>query len=355
MIFFTNKTLLHITSLLSLFVLYNSTHAAPVIDSVIGTIEHGTKVVINGSNFNLNNSPSPLIWDDFEAGTPGSVINSKPQVGSWIVDNRPAPVYSTTLSVSGNQSAFMDYSYPNNQWSAVYSNPLPDSDRFYQSFYFWFSTYGNGQLKLVQVWGDADKGDYAPGFMFHTSSNKWWNNYISTSEGNDRQSYQTIPENEVPAEGKWHHYEMFLQRSSAGNVADGSVEVKINGVTRYNQKNAVTRSNSAYNWKQIWFFHGVTNQTAGDVDAYIDDAYLNNSWARVELCDSPLYSKCLTKVIQPYSSWQDGKIEVTLNKGQFDNINPLYLYIVDANNVVNSNGYPFCRTCPRAPADNSAK
>lgn len=350
---FLKKTFPHAKYLFLAAGLSGSLQAAPVIDSVNGSIVHGAQIVINGSNFGENASPTPLIWDDFEIGTTNSILNTSPQMGNWLLSHSPDPVYSTTRSVSGNKSAFMAYN-PGNQWSSFVANPLPIADHFYQSFYFWFSSYGAGQIKLMQVHGNSGQGDFAPGFMFHTSSPGWWNNYISTVDGNNRESYQSISETDIPQAGKWHHYEMFLKRSSAGGIADGIVMVKIDGIVRYNQQNVVTRSNSAYNWDEISFMHGITN--AGEnIDAYVDDAYLNNTWARVELCESPRYADCQTKVVQPATSWLDGQISVKLVKGSFDNIDPLYLYVVDSNNVANSNGYPFCRICPKPPGENIAR
>ncbi len=326
--------------------------SAPGISSISGTISHGSTITITGTRFSTNTSPTPLIWDDFELGNTGSIINSSPRIGSWLADNRPDPRYSETRSFSGKKSLHIAYN-TSQQWSSFVANPLPLSDYFYQSFKFWFSSPGSGQIKLVQVHGNSGVGDFAPGIMIGSSGATWWMAYISTESGaNDletRVSFTTIPE---PA--TWHQYEMWLKRSSSGGAADGTIIVKIDGITRFNKVNAVTRENSLYNWEEISFVHGLTNM-GQSTDVYIDDAYLNNSWARVELCDSPTYSACTIKVVQPTSSWKNDSITATLNKGPFNNINTLYLYVIDNANVANSNGYPFCENCPRSPAALTAK
>jgi hypothetical protein len=48
---------------------------------------------------------------------------------------------------------------------------------------------------------------------------------------------------------------------------------------------------------------------------------------------------CTHREIQIPSAWSDTSITITLNKGSFANFNSAYLYVIDADGNVNTNGY----------------
>jgi hypothetical protein len=325
-------------------------HAAPAISSISGSVSDGAAITIAGSSFGSGDS-TPLVWENFDAGASGSGLTN-PRVGSWQLDSRPQPIYSGTRAHSGSKSAYAAYN-SSNQWS-FFTVKLPDADKFYQTFWFWWSSQGTqGQLKLVQVHGDSNQGDYAPGIMTGSSTTDWWFSYISTESGaNNTKTQVTYPK--TPAAGSWHKFEMAMKRSSGGNVADGNVAVWIDGQQQYSRQNAVTRDNSAYNWAETAFFHGVTNMNAS-TDVYIDDAYLNNSWSRVVVGNAATYSAVTQTEIQPVSAWSSGSIQITLNRGSLANFDNAYLYVVDENGGVNSTGYKLCTGCTQPPPPPQAK
>lgn len=320
------------------------------ISSIQGNVSNGSTITILGSGFGAGDSV-PLLWDDFETGTANTILTA-PKIGTWNPDSRPSPVYSTARAHSGTKSSYSAYN-TGNQWSSFTVN-LPPADKFYQSFWFLYNTTGTaGQLKLVQVHGNSDSGDFAPGVMTGSSSTNWWFSYISTESGaNDVDTRVNYPKPFDPTvpQNVWHHFEMLLKRSSAGNVPDGQVTIKLDQTVVYHQANVVTRENSAFNWEETSFFHGVTNMNA-PTNVYIDDTYLNNSWARVIIADSPAYATITHSEIQVPSQWSNTSITITFNAGSFTDLNSTYLYVIDANGNANPVGIPLCSTCPKAPTN----
>lgn len=322
----------------------SAAQAAPSISSVSGTVSDGSTITINGSSFGSGDA-TPLLWENFDAGSSGAGL-SRPTIGDWNLDSRPTPIFSGTRAHSGTKSAYAAYN-ANSQWS-LFTVDLPQSDRFFQSFWFYWTSSGTqGQLKLVQVHGDSGQGDYAPGIMTGSSTTDWWFSYISTESGaNNTKTQVTYPKN--PAAGAWHKFDMAFKRSSAGGAADGSVTIWIDNVQQYSRQNAVTRDSSAYNWAETAFFHGVTNMGAS-TDVYVDDAYLNNSWSRVLIGNAATWSAVTQSEIQPASAWSASSVAVKVNRGSISNLENAYLYVFDDSGAVNSSGYKLCTSCPQPP------
>ncbi len=67
---------------------------------------------------------------------------------------------------------------------------------------------------------------------------------------------------------------------------------------------------------------------------------LSDSWARVELCEAPIYLDCRVKVIQVPSLWTNTAISINSFKGTFATGQTAFLFITDASGAVNSEGFP---------------
>lgn len=325
--------------------------AAPAISGMSGTGSNGSTVTITGSGFGTGDA-SPLLWDDFDdpAISLGAVIANVPRVGSWVTF--PGTTYSSTQKISGSRSLKAGFS-SSTQWSNFYVN-MPNDTKFFQSFWFRYDGSGTqGQVKLALVHGNSGQGEFAPTINNNSSTTSWWMSNIAT-ESAAGQNAASWPDN--PGAGGWHHFEMALKQSSGGGATDGSVTVWLDGVQMYSKTNVVTRNSSQYYWNEMGFLHGVTNM-GSNTDTYIDDAYANNSWTRVVLCDASTWSACRKTAIQPVQSWADGSVTVKVASSSFADPANTYLYVVDNNGVSNTSGFKLCSNCtakiPSAPALNS--
>lgn len=66
------------------------------------------------------------------------------------------------------------------------------------------------------------------------------------------------------------------------------------------------------------------------IKMFFDSIYIDNSFARVEIGDNPIYDNCTHREIQPTEIWSDNQIQFTLNQGSFSD-GQAYLFVIDEN------------------------
>ena len=72
---------------------------------------------------------------------------------------------------------------------------------------------------------------------------------------------------------------------------------------------------------------------------WADDVYLDTTWARVMVGDASTWSGCTHKEMQVPSAWSGSSITITVHEGDFSSFSGKYVYVVDSEGRVNSNGY----------------
>jgi hypothetical protein len=93
----------------------------------------------------------------------------------------------------------------------------------------------------------------------------------------------------------------------------------------------------------------VAHDEGGEYDIYVDDVYIDDTLARVEIGDAPQWNDCTRRQIQMPTSWTAQAIEITVNlSGMGDQ--PVYLYVVDAAGTTNAQGYPLTPVAPAQEA-----
>lgn len=337
-------------------------YGAPVITGISGTVQNGSSISISGSGFGVGKS-APLLWDTFENGANGSNVASTPMIGTWTADN--GLLVTTAQRHSGTKSATALYSDGDGFTHITYSGLSNNNGiKYYQAFWFRYNSpiiqpgqNGAGQTKLMQLWGTC-KGicsgatitDYNPGIMVGGGSSDWWSSYIALERTGDyRGTYlqedwyegPTLSNNSgwiYPARNTWYFFEAILKQSTPG-VSDGTVILKVNGSDVYRHDPVRTRDISGQHWDFTTFFDGMTNWS-GSTQSWVDDVYFNDTWARVMIGNAPTYSSSTAFDIQPATSWSDNSITMSVNSGVFTSGQTAYLYVFDANNVSNTQGFP---------------
>ncbi|NLG58503.1 MAG: hypothetical protein GX540_08825 [Clostridiales bacterium] len=71
-----------------------------------------------------------------------------------------------------------------------------------------------------------------------------------------------------------------------------------------------------------------------------DDVFGNFTQARVEICNASTWGSRSQCDIQIPTTWSSNSIGITVNQGAFGSGSQAYLYVVDSNGAVNTNGYP---------------
>jgi hypothetical protein len=142
---------------------------------------------------------------------------------------------------------------------------------------------------------------------------------------------------------QWQRLEFYAQRSSADGVADGIWRGQRIGKTAYNfnYTNAVTNQAGNDPWRYVVLSHAIESIYDGylNLNLYMDDIYVDTTQARIELCDTPTWSARTHCEIQKPSAWSDTGATINLNQGTFANSSNVYLYAVDENGDMNTNGY----------------
>lgn len=311
---------------------------APSISGISGELSHGTNISITGSGFG-DEIPSIMLWDDFEEGTPGETLDAAPKTGTWDLNGGTPAIYSSAYSHSGAQSSYGTTSAGSmySQFGSPASGGMTDQ-YYYASFWFIYDypDGGSGQTKFIQLWGTYQQGDYNPGVMSGGFSGTWWATYIALESGGILQENYNDGE---PSQNQWHHAEMIL-RQGTPDAEDGSVTIKIDGDIEYHQDGVKTRELVGESWERLWFFYGFTNMGDG-TSKYnaLDDVYLADSWARVEIGDDSNYSQCTHREIQVPTSWSADSVQITANPGSFSPGDTAYVFVVDESGTA-SEGYP---------------
>jgi hypothetical protein len=334
-----------------------SAQAAPVISSTSGEFSTNGTVVISGTSFGTKPTAAPLVFDNFEVGNPGAkVLTAKATVGQWDTgagyDNG---AYSNAQKYAGAQSVKLS-----TEGRAYYNLSMCKNGTFPTVYLDWrvrlhYYDKVSRNWKPWRVYGNNDTLQ-ANSLLMCTSSlmsvqnggnggGTWWD------------SFGAFPQD------KWQHYQVILKASSAPNATDGVVMQYIDGQLVSNHTGVNTRAMAAH-WDQIrighyWAYDGVDEcpSNAG-ADIYLDDVYVDTTWARVELGNAATYAGSTRREVQIPKAWSGTSIQFAVNTGTLQQGATAYLYVTDAAGAVNASGFPVtiggsapAAKKPKAPTD----
>ena len=337
------------------FICFSHIYAAPSINSVVGTVSSGQTITITGLNFGTKATAAPLLWDNFESVVPGQVITGKlPVVGSaWTTytSGSTVPVYDSAINKTGStRSSRADY-YLKPDYDVCLTknvNTTTGSELFFS--YYWYyhkrstryadnnkpwMVWGPGGLPMAYVgYGDPALGDGSSRYAlqdnpYPSNSNLWGSSDLSNL--ND----------------KWVRIDVYLKQS-APNTANGVLQYWVNGVLDISKTSAITRTSNS-TWDTI-LLGGFIRQNQ-PIQIYIDDVYIDNTRARIEIGDAATWTACKRKDIQRSTSWSSNTITAVVNQGSFTSSSGAYLYVIDSNGSVNANGFPISFGQASTPSD----
>lgn len=137
--------------------------------------------------------------------------------------------------------------------------------------------------------------------------------------------------------GRWNRHEVEVDLSVP------HVRTWVNGVAGHNHPcvKSADYANSPIRIGLIGFDHGgYADNTHGydTMKTAMDDIYIANSPARVELSDSPTWSTASNREVLPVKSWAPNRIELGQVRGVLKGAAKLYVYVVAPDGSVNANG-----------------
>jgi hypothetical protein len=315
--------------------------AAPQINSVNGAIGHNQKVNLSGIGFGTKNQAAPLKYDDFESGTEGTIVT-----GWYTTSNKAGqePKYVTKIRKPGLAEKSVLQKFGSFSGNTIYNSTLGltniNTGKLYLSGWFYNTTSGaaSRNFKIFSLRGGSPgkwdppeaRADMYPsinaGQMYTASTT---NKVLLTSWalGGNLQS------------GSWHRFEVWIDDNDGGN--NGSYTIWLDGKRWASIAGQIKDSSVPYTNMYLASYFAVDqgSPTPG-LEFFWDEVYVDKTLARLEIGNSPEWSKCTHKQIQLPSEWTANSIQFTFKQGSFNDGDKVYLYVVDSNGNVNNNGYP---------------
>lgn len=315
--------------------------SAPAITSA--TVSGGS-VSVSGSGFGTKSPAAPILFENFDSGTNGQGIGGW---HNWVNYNGINGGYlSNTSPYSGTLSAYNRITGPNA------TNPISWQDSEFNTSYFSFSAtdeiYYSYVAKFVSTGNSAGvikwvRVTCAPNVYNGPGAADFQISYFSFNTGTD-----SDPDNDDDGKSPWGfslrgsdwmRHEMYKKLSTPG-VANGMVQGRA-GTESRTWTNIITRE-AGFSFQHTSVLLGLmyaNTETDGDHRMYVDDVYVDNTRARVELCTGSEWSNRGTCNPQPPTVWSASSISATANTATFSEGATVYAYVVDSDGSYNSSGY----------------
>lgn len=269
-----------------------------------------------------------MVWDSFETGTPSELIAGNSAVfGTWGSGaGSEVPVYSREIPHSGIGCAAI-----RNTGSLCQNTTF---GRLYMDFWL-FIDYDVNKSRNYKPW------------RFYGENDNLQLNYVWYCSGQSMTYFHgpSLSVNDWHGIGydnqNWYHFQLEYLESDPGQ-ANGRVRQWINGVIS-NDYTGITRMTDVH-FNQIrvghyWARDGVEGCPINPgANLYFDDVYIDNTWTRSEIGDSPVYSQCSHKEIQIPLAWSDGIVTIQVNQGSFGPGDEVYLFVMNQDGVMNPTG-----------------
>ncbi len=339
-------------SLLLLFALFIAQVASAQvqISDVDRSFQNGVTVEISGSGFGTKDVAAPWVWDDLTHTSYAGLRDGDP------IPTRDGGASDALYKDSSGSVVYdMNHEQQRVPGRAVYScvgdygviteigRPHGNQEFLYLDYWFYSTSVisvepGANYIKIHRVWPTPSSNLYG---------------HASVYPG--RVAYEPGPTNDdgvsaygpiYPQEGRWYHIAAWYD--SSGDMSAGDSH----GIIKYWTDNVqvINVTNNGYRNAPIpadvtGFTHvetlGVESGNGPGHAGYTNlwgDIYIDSSQARVALGDADSWSQVRHYELQIPSSWSPDAIQVRSNLGSFDGTSPVWLYVVDPNGNVNSQG-----------------
>ena len=343
------------------WILASNAIAAPSISKFSGTLKHGDLITVTGSNFGVKSQPQPLLYEDVESG----------KFSTWWSDTQELSVNSDPQTQRDKYSKYNAVGNLKNNTNIYWEGSKQQYESTTWFTQYWFKISGNfsfsglntdpfSSVKFWRVWpANAIQSPAANTYL------EW-----KVNTGNDYTQAMVEVANDwriesTPAAnpqlyvhpGSWQNVEVEYRENSAPGVHDGILRAWVDGKQIFNLSDLNTSVIADERFKAlgiVGLFNSNRPKSSVDVFCYLDDAYIDNTWARIVLGNASTWDKSTVREVQIPTKWTDNEIIFTLSGNSLDN-KPSYLYVKDATGAVNQQGFPLCNNCPQPPINVNAK
>ncbi len=336
-----------------LLILPSISLAQPLITSSDAVISEGQIISIFGVGFGQKATPAPMKWDKFDIGTDEAYLRDlQPE---WVPYSEAGAQYSSTMWHSGGMA--LAHKTGSGGFGTNYLD-LPHSEEIFIS-YWWrtaeveHNAIDYGVIKLCRINSSTDAGgggryneagDTALSAMFPRTATP---PYLSYNNGVEsfNMGYVSTPFNE------WCRIDTYKRLSTPG-VADGAVYAEVIGQNdREGSMSAMTRAAGQSFQLDTVLLGLMAANVEGYFELYLDDIYVDNTLARVELGDNPVFESCHHREMQLPVTWlgTGSQVDISINQGSFPNGSQVWLFVVDSEGQA-SPGYQVTFTAGDAPS-----
>jgi len=301
--------------------------AAPNSISVTGTYSNGTELTVSGADFGTKTTAAPVLWDTVEnqssysalgngdaipggVGYPWGAVNNirmnttECRNGGECYKSNGNQVQATLENLSiGTSPAQVYVSW----WWKPSASPMTNNESHSSKF---IRTSKEATL-TTQTFSWTQNQNYVFDNPNYVANN--WNSYPGTTD-------------------QWNFHEVWFDNTNK------TYTIKVNGqALRSNASWSSGTFNFDYVWMVGWDSGGSTTLP---ITTWMDDVYVDKSFARVMLCAGSSWASSGKCELQPASVWGGTSISITGNTGAFPTESTAYLYIVDTAGAANSLGVP---------------
>lgn len=343
--------------------------AQPGVVSVTGTVQNRGSITIQGTGFGVKSTAAPFRWDDFDSGLLGARLPDQSS-GGWTTSATQAgkePRYSNThVRRTGTLSAYQNFTGGNYNSTISLQNAF--DGQIYLSGWFYRTASGapSRNFKWIQLRpGPLEVASWEFRQDCYPSSNSG-HIYVSNCAGGTITGCDD--EVGIPGytagncnmyygmsgdlfAGAWHRYEVWLTQGTQGQ-SNGNVRISLDGAPWMTMSGPFDPTGCHF--RNMWlgfYFATDTGTPVPSMETWWDELYVDFTQARVELGNASTWAACTHREIQVPTAWSSTTISCAVNQGTFAAGQQVWAYVVDANGVANSQGYPvtFSGTFSDAP------
>ena len=346
--------------------------AAPVILPDSGILNDGEQFTVSGAGFGEKTTAPPIVFEDFDGSGPSGTELRDVSADLWTVhDNETSggqgnlgTAYFTILNLPTRSrdgsmfcNAWMNTGIGEGTIDTAAIEGMLTSKGFYSlwiRYDAFHSVFGSAapqslQMKFFRMFPAGDYDGFSNLDVKHNPFFESGPSFRATLRyGSDSPDFDLGDwEN-----GSWTRVDMAVQHSSVPNAPDGRIYAWVNGrkvvpdevnFTDFTDP-MITHTDRKMDSFQFGEWMGVSEDGIGGyANIGYDDIYVDNSWARVEIGNAPVFNDCTHREMQVPVAWADDKITFTVNSGTFLNDEKIYLFVVDENGIA-SEGKEFTIT-----------
>lgn len=317
----------------------------PAIASVAGTFTADETITITGSNFGTKGQAAPLIYESWESGVSGEYINQHQAAWANSYTSTTGSAYSNLDAVNGSLS--VRHSTASESWGDNFRTFAP-SETIFASYWLKLTDVDYNEdvtMKFARVSSNAtasdpygDNGSFgiASGNPCCTASCSVCSSFMFYYVNNTGGYTGALPGSYLNwVDDEWMRIDMEIVLADVGQ-SNGRFDARVIGLDSDTNENVANRS-ASFQLTEFWTGMSAAKSGAGEaITFWLDDVYVDNTWARVELTNNADYVLSTVRVLQVPLTWGTSEITATLKPGPFTNGQTAYVHVITGDYAISS-------------------